>query len=319
MSFECLTIMSYNDFLAACATGDLAAAKQFDVLDNKEYVWKYNHLAFRMAYDNGHEAVARWLYSLSNPFDEDDSDEFIEACSNGDLYLAKTINTVDRSCCCFIYTEAFQIACKNGHLSVAKWLYSLGKVDHNANEALAFCDACNNGHIDVVEWLLSLGRIKFSDSYYFQELFQEACVNGHLAIAQLIHSIAKVDGLDELFRDACHGNHIAVAKWLHSLGADIHSDNDQPFRLACWNGNFSLAKWIYSVPDGCLNIHAKRDHAFKCACTNGHAEIAEWLICRGINPRKYKYPGYKRYVKRLDTAANLIKHWWKIKLAIKNQ
>lgn len=204
--------------------------------------------------------------------------EFIDACTNGNLPLAKEIyNTNDID----IHSNednAFIMACANGHLPVAKWLYSLGGIDHTSNDDHVFRRACTNGHLRVAMWLYHLGGV--DDAANYREPFHNACTNGHLEVLLWLTTIGgygtRHDGRStDYFCIACENGHEEIARWIHSMNEHCMRDNFEiAFEGACDNDNVPFMRWI------CENGEmAEDDHepAFYNACRRGHNDIAKML------------------------------------------
>ena len=145
--------------------------------------------AFQLSCENGHLAVAQWLYSL------------------GGVYIH-----ADGEC-------PFEMSCKNGHLALAQWLYSTGEIDIHANHECGFTWSCQNGHLTIAQWLYSIGGVDIHVSD--EHPFRIACANGHLAVAQWLYSLGNVDihAVSETAFKWSHKNgHLAVFQWLESIG-----------------------------------------------------------------------------------------------------
>lgn len=231
------------------------------------------------------------------------NNEFVMACSSGDLEKAKNLQKNDRNVGRY-YNEALFIAYTNNHHDIAIWLFNLGANFSKFNADNDFMVACFKGNLDEA---MRLQRIKKNINKSYDEALYIACINERYNVAiWLIHLGAKNDyalkifckrgnfeivkilcdsGInanmdnDSLFITSCEHGHLEIAEFLFDKGANIHSQNDLAFRKACGNNQFYVAQWLLDVG---AYMHAVKDDAFKLACLNGHLEIMEWLIKRGV-------------------------------------
>ena len=77
--------------------------------------------------------------------------DFIKACKNNDIELAKTFPIPDQQ----ELNQVFIDVCVCGHLKVAQWLHSLG-ANISAQNNIAIISSCYNDNINIVEWLIDI-------------------------------------------------------------------------------------------------------------------------------------------------------------------
>lgn len=182
--------------------------------------------------------------------------DFIKACGNGDLDLAKKLyadGDVDINATNPFDETAMNAACAGGHLSVAQWLYSIDDniMSTHRNRTEAFLRACIMGHLPVVQWLHSLDSGTISvDSFY------AACIKGHLDVAKWIHSVdpSCCDPMkmhfnrNSLTYETYLNGHFTIVKWVHSIGYPI---NAELFNLVCEScyKHIDLRDWLFMLSD----------------------------------------------------------------------
>lgn len=230
--------------------------------------------------------------------------DFINACSNGNLALAKEIYSR-----CRVNTyEAFRAACINGHLPVAKWIYTLGDIDGNDCNQIIYdmsyvnVDVDGDVDIDIVQWLFTHAEFKFNDTFRdacksgdlqsvkwlhsiapalggindnYRVGFHNACCNGNLPVAKWLYEIGAVNTYDSLFTHTSEDGHLPVMKWLHSLGGISQDAYNDAFTNACMEGHLDIAKWLYEVTT--IDVNANDNEAFHQACMSDHLIVAKWL------------------------------------------
>lgn len=288
----------YTDFMAACAAGNLAKAKRLHSLYKIEHN-EWNNLALRLALNNGHDQVAKWLRSLAHIVPNDtDTALCTQACWDNNLELAKLVYSLGTVNPSRIDSELFAHVC-SPYNNIAKWLISIG-VDHTADDDSAFRYACREGYLHNAKWVYSLGGVNHNAE--FGEALSCACSHGNLPLA----------------------------KWLYSLGPiDPDFCVDTAFSSACYHNALETAEWIFYTLGG-VNIHKNNDLVFTRSCMRKCENVAKWLIRIGVIPTmdnvsfRYRsapdlYQYYYDYYQEVITAANKIKQWWKIRSAMKNQ
>ena len=106
--------------------------------------------------------------------------DFIRACKNNDLTLAKTFPIPDQQ----ELNQVFINVCECGNLEVAQWLHSQG-ANISAQNDRAIINSCYKGHINIVEWLIDIhykygGYIKFDKYTYFSDDIQNLLIDNNL-------------------------------------------------------------------------------------------------------------------------------------------
>jgi len=200
--------------------------------------------------------------------------------------LLSEIRTVD-------INEEFIIACSIGNLKLAKMFMSTGKINKVYNKGEAFKVAIKNNHLDVAEWLLSLEKDNYVEKLVLSispgltiyeiafgfVLFEE----GNIEIAKWLLSLNKGINIhikkESFFTSACYNGDIKAIKWLLSLDGniDIHILNNYAFRLACGNGKLEVVKYLLSLDNKPIENKIIND-ALLSACKNGYLDVAKFLI-----------------------------------------
>lgn len=188
--------------------------------------------------------------------------------------------------------EEFIIACSIGNLKLAKIIISTGKINKVYNEGEAFKVAIINNHLDVAEWLLSLEKdnnvekfiLSISPGLTIYEIaFGFVLSEGYIEIAKWLLSLNKGINIhikkEFFFTSACYNGNIKVIEWLLSLDGNIniHILNDYTFRLACGNGKLEVVKYLLSLDDKPIENKIIND-AVLLACKNGYLDVAKFLI-----------------------------------------
>ena len=117
--------------------------------------------------------------------------EFINACANGHLEVAKSL--VDNFSSTLNVSAqddyAFRDACLNGHFEVAKWLVHINpSVNVSACDNYAFRYACLNGHLKVAKWLIAI-KPSIDISAVNNHAFKMVCICGRLEVAKWLVQI----------------------------------------------------------------------------------------------------------------------------------
>ena len=86
--------------------------------------------------------------------------------------------------------------------------------------------------------------------------------------------------LNKLLRYSSKKGDFESVKRLVELGANIHTEYDQPLVLSSKNGHLEIVKFL--VERG-ANIHARNDEALVLSSKNGHLEIVKFLVENGAN------------------------------------
>ena len=86
--------------------------------------------------------------------------------------------------------------------------------------------------------------------------------------------------LNKLLRYSSKKGDFESVKRLVELGANIHTEYDQPLVLSSKNGHSEIVKFL--VENG-ANIHAQDDEALVLSSENGHLEIVKFLVENGAN------------------------------------
>lgn len=202
--------------------------------------------AFRAACGNGHEGVAKWLWTERRASIEG-KNGFVRACRKGRLLLAKWLWTEVRVPVPFV-ADAFVEACSKGHLRVAQWLWALGHVEQNGPLTGVFWKACLGGHLAVAQWLWRVSRDP---------------------VDVTIHNYCALRGA---------AKHPCMLPWVWSLARDVVPDviMASVFESACGKGDLAVIPWLWDV----CSVHSKPhmlSDGFVHACDAGHLEAAQWL------------------------------------------
>lgn len=248
--------------------------------------------------------------------------KFIEACSSGDIDLAKELYTtrggeIDINVKNGAGYTAFNSACFYGHINVIKWLYSIdGKVAYTSDDLgnTPFLNACADGDMEIIKWLYSTGTVDIydidCDGY---TAFIWAFSYGDKSLAEWLYSISDSDYIHvrdndgfTAFMNACMiPNGLALAQWLYSIDSRLVNINDRAddgttaFIIACTNDQLDTARWLYSIDPDC--IHAKDNKgrtALSYACKYYYHDVTVWLIDLGLvlNPGDLGYSYYERLI-----------------------
>jgi hypothetical protein len=164
---------------------------------------------------------------------------FGDACVNGDIELAKTLQIPDKE----TLDHLFAYICGIGDLEMAQWLHGVGASIRNI---MALIYACDNGHLEIVKWLHSAG----ANIYAHENMaFIRACEFGHLNVAKLLRSEGvNIYAQDNMaFIRACKYGHLDVARWLYSLEVNISDQNNRAFISACKNNRFKVVEWLIDI------------------------------------------------------------------------
>ena len=121
---------------------------------------------------------------------KDINKEFLNACKNGNLDLAKNLlETNPMIEISFNNDHVFQDTCSNGHLNVAKWLLEIKPtINISANNEEAFRSACKTNKLDIVKWLLEI-KPTIDISANNENAFRSACRLGNINTAKWLSSL----------------------------------------------------------------------------------------------------------------------------------
>jgi ankyrin repeat protein len=175
-----------KQFIQLCRIGNLDNIIHFYENNSNINISSDNELAFRVACENGHFEIAKWLLSISPNIDihTKDSYAFCYSCESGYLEIAKWLFSLNPNISLYDYECSFCYSCESGQFEVVKWLFSINPNLNISNyREYAFRYACKNGHLEVVKWLLSIKpdiNISIKDNY----AFCYACENDHLELAK---------------------------------------------------------------------------------------------------------------------------------------
>ena len=86
--------------------------------------------------------------------------------------------------------------------------------------------------------------------------------------------------LNKLLKYSSKKGDFESVKRLVELGANIHTEYDQPLVLSSKNGHLEIVKFL--VENG-ANIRARNDEALVLSSKNGHLEIVKFLVENGAN------------------------------------
>ncbi len=230
-----------------------------------------NYLVFRVAAENGHLEVLRYL--------EDKAPAQLQAMIAADNYFA------------------FRFAAQNGHLEVLRYLGEKAPAQLQAMIAadnyFAFRFAAQNGHLEVLRYLGDKApaqlQAMITVTDYFA--FRVAALTGDLEVlryleakapAQLQAMITVTDY--SAFRFAAANGHLEVLRYLEAkapgqLQAMITADDYFAFRVAAANGHLEVLQYLEAKAPAQLQamIAAGGYSAFRVAAQNGHLEVLRYL------------------------------------------
>jgi hypothetical protein len=232
---------------------------------------------------------------------------FRDACSEGDLDLARRVQAAWPDACLHAVAQAFRAACGNGHEGVAKWLWAERRASIDCKNGFvrackkgrlllakwlwtevrvpvpfvadAFVEACSKGHLRVAQWLWALGHVEHNGP--LTGVFWKACLGGHLAVAQWLWRVSR-DPVDVTIHNYCAlrgaAKHPCMLPWVWSLARDVVPDviMASVFESACGQGDLAVIPWLWDVCSVRSKPHMLGD-GFVHACEEGHLEAAQWL------------------------------------------
>ena len=135
--------------------------------------------------------------------------DFIRACENNDIELAKTYPIPDQQ----TLKQIFLDMCRYGHLESAKWLHILNP---NILDADAFIYTCFYNNFNIAKWMHTLGvDISYNDN--------------------------------SAFINACLNNHLELAIWLYELGVNIADQHNLALKGSCYYNNINIVKWLIDI------------------------------------------------------------------------
>ncbi|KAJ3328139.1 AP-1 complex subunit beta-1 [Blyttiomyces sp. JEL0837] len=155
----------------------------------EENISKYDlNLAFAIACYHGHVEVAKFLFTLKNPYDVT------------------------------LVNKALQNASRNGHCEVLRLLLEQPGVDATADNNFAIRMAAANGHSEVLRLLLEQPRVDATADDNFP--IRMASANGHSDVVELLMAIEAVDPSVE--KELCHT--MGISEW--SCGGASNGNNE---------------------------------------------------------------------------------------------
>ena len=210
-----------NPIIAAAAAGDLDAVRASHKDTRVMNSWGED--AIRLASENGHLAVVKYLYKNGAGFWVNTA--FESASENGHLAVVKYLRKKRAD---IRANTAFELASKNGHLAVVKYLHKKG-ADIQTNNNAAIIGASENGHLAVVKYLHKNGADIKADCHATIRLASE---NGHLSVVEYLHQNGASIRMkfDEAMVSASYGGHLAVVKYLHQNGINMQDKLDSSIK-----------------------------------------------------------------------------------------
>jgi ankyrin repeat protein len=223
--------------------------------------------------------------------------EFVVACKNGDVHMAKFWWDKNPSIIQFILTDLcyeddlFYVICERGYLQLAKWIISTNHnfISNIVHEHL-MVDVCLAGKISVAKWLLTLSPNILVDEDIVL-LFRKVCKRGHLNMAKWLANmepkIMENGDLCLAFWESCAKGKLNVAKWLYSISSEeVYSlekdtvDYEEKlgmFIQICTIGHIAVVKWLLTIMPT-INDEDDIRTMFHHACMSGHLNIAKCLF-----------------------------------------
>ena len=215
-----------------------------------------------------------FLYDMDDKYHSFNQHHFWNACSDGNLNLAKFLfqgGTVTECVSGRNHWETYCYRCQSSEDAQKYNIDISDDIDISGDKERAFRSACVHGHSHVAKWLLDIKPDIIDTPYVGNYVFQMACENAS----------------DEDTSEHDKLKHVELAKWIFSIKPDINVSVycDINFRSVCLSGNLEFAKWLFKIkPD--VDISYNNHETFRDLCEEGHFEVAKWLV--SIRPWLYQ-------------------------------
>lgn len=213
-----------------CGDGYLEFAQWMVSEDSRINIHNHSEFPFRMACQNGHIDVCRWLWDISK----------------------KTVDiTVYKN-------DPFRKACKYGHINIVKWLFQIygkNKLNITYKGYSPFKNCCRLDNLDMAKLLLDTYKIPSS-------VVHDACLDAikyrSVKTVELLVNLLEIQNemLDKhevghIFSNLCSDGHPDTALWLIQLIPHLNFKHNynEPFRICCLRQYIELALYLMAICD----------------------------------------------------------------------